>query len=87
MNSLFYLIIILILISFICGLGNFLSIIMILENFNIFVLLFYFLSHSYTESYSVFLLLLVLMTLEVSIGLSLACCLWNINSLDDMFLL
>nr|YP_010155310.1 NADH dehydrogenase subunit 4L [Heterobothrium okamotoi]QQX28224.1 NADH dehydrogenase subunit 4L [Heterobothrium okamotoi] len=87
MNSVVLVFFFLVVVSFLFILGNFLSVLMVLENMNIIALLAFFLSHSSGVGYSVFLVILVIMTLEVSVGLALACCLWNVNSLDDMFLL
>nr|ABF18666.1 NADH dehydrogenase subunit 4L [Microcotyle sebastis] len=76
-----------ILISLIFVFGSFLNLLIMLENINI-LFLFSCVFNTYGGNlHTIFIMLLVLMTMEVSVGLVLVCCLWNINSLNDIFIL
>nr|QYF07793.1 NADH dehydrogenase subunit 4L [Microcotyle caudata] len=87
MVSLVFFCFVFIFISLIFVFGSFLNLLIILENINI-LFLFSCVFNVYGGNlYSTFIMLLVLMTMEVSVGLVLVCCLWNINSLNDIFIL
>nr|AYE40101.1 NADH dehydrogenase subunit 4L [Paradiplozoon opsariichthydis] len=67
--------------------NNFMSVIIILENFNILLLFVMGLSSlSYAGSVS-FVVLLCILTIEVLFGLLLITSSWSINSLGDFFIL
>nr|AFD18230.1 NADH dehydrogenase subunit 4L [Neomazocraes dorosomatis] len=71
--------------SFFFIFGNFLNLLIIMENINILMLLSC--NVFLNDYYFVFLGILVLMTIEVSLGLVIVCQLWSTNSLSDIFIL
>nr|YP_010536423.1 NADH dehydrogenase subunit 4L [Hexostoma thynni]UYC28901.1 NADH dehydrogenase subunit 4L [Hexostoma thynni] len=76
-----------VLVSFFFNRGTFMHVLIVLENFNVIVLFQSFLVDTALSSYTLFLVVLVIMTLEVSYGLVIVCQLWNLNGLDDLFML
>nr|UFQ89253.1 NADH dehydrogenase subunit 4L [Scyphophyllidium guariticus]UFQ89265.1 NADH dehydrogenase subunit 4L [Scyphophyllidium guariticus] len=82
MISLYFLLFITILFSFFLSLSRFLNCLIILENFNVLILLFTLLSSTY-DSHMLFVVLMVVSTVEVIIGLVVLTRIWECtNSLD-----
>nr|YP_004891182.1 NADH dehydrogenase subunit 4L [Polylabris halichoeres]AEB55009.1 NADH dehydrogenase subunit 4L [Polylabris halichoeres] len=87
MSGVLILMLLLILMSFLFLIGNFLNLLIILENLNVLLLFSCFNLWENSDFVYLFLVLLVLMTMEVSIGLVIVCSIWNLNSLNDIFIL
>nr|UFQ89073.1 NADH dehydrogenase subunit 4L [Caulobothrium sp. MZUSP 7989]UFQ89085.1 NADH dehydrogenase subunit 4L [Caulobothrium sp. MZUSP 7990] len=82
MTSLFILLFVTILFSFFLSLSRFLNCLIILENFNVLLLLFSLLYTSY-DSHMLFIVLMVVSTVEVIVGLVVLTRVWECtNSLD-----
>nr|UFQ89157.1 NADH dehydrogenase subunit 4L [Echeneibothrium williamsi] len=82
MLFLYFILFITILVSFFLASGRFLSCLIILENFNVLLLLFSLLSVSF-DSHIIFIVLMVVSTVEVIIGLVVLTRVWECtNSLD-----
>nr|UFQ88473.1 NADH dehydrogenase subunit 4L [Scalithrium sp. LRP 10408]UFQ88485.1 NADH dehydrogenase subunit 4L [Scalithrium sp. LRP 10409]UFQ88521.1 NADH dehydrogenase subunit 4L [Scalithrium sp. LRP 10410]UFQ88557.1 NADH dehydrogenase subunit 4L [Scalithrium sp. LRP 10411] len=84
MSFLFFLLFCTILISFFLSLSRFLNCLIILENFNVLLLLFSLLS-SFSGNHMIFIVLMVVSTVEVIIGLVVLTRVWECtNSLDAL---
>nr|UFQ89289.1 NADH dehydrogenase subunit 4L [Duplicibothrium sp. MZUSP 8039] len=82
MVALFFLLFCTILLSFFLSLSRFLNCLIILENFNVLLLLFSLLYTSY-DSHMLFIILMVVSTVEVILGLVVLTRVWECtNSLD-----
>nr|YP_005351102.1 NADH dehydrogenase subunit 4L [Pseudochauhanea macrorchis]AEO93251.1 NADH dehydrogenase subunit 4L [Pseudochauhanea macrorchis] len=73
--------------SLLINFGNFLSILIVLENFNVLLLLSCICLSCIDSSLLIFTCIVVILTIEVCYGLVIVCRLWNSNSLNDTFIL